>query len=311
MCGRRRSRGAAALSRALACYTFGVVLAFVTATSAASEVTLRHQGLVLNAGLDLAAGKQLTDGVILITHGGLAHRDMEMITALRGLLNQKGYSTLAINLSLGLNDRHGMYDCKITHRHRNTDAADEIGVWLEWLKQRGVTRVTLLGHSRGGAQTAYYAVEHHNPLVRNVVLIAPAIAENTSAAEYERRFGAPLAPVLARAQQVINSKHGPVLRPVGLMNCANTSATASSFMSYYGQSPGLDTPSLLPKLREPTLVLVAGSDEVVVGLDAKVAPLADGKRIQMKVIEGSNHTFQDIYAEEAIDAVDAFLKANK
>ena len=42
----------------------------------AKEVTLRHKGLTLNANLELVAGKTLADGVILITHGGLAHRDM-------------------------------------------------------------------------------------------------------------------------------------------------------------------------------------------------------------------------------------------
>ncbi len=77
----------------LICYTCAIALGIAAAANA-DEVTLRHKGLMLNASLDLAAGKQLTDGVMLITHGGLAHRDMEIITALQTLLKQKGYSTL-------------------------------------------------------------------------------------------------------------------------------------------------------------------------------------------------------------------------
>lgn len=279
------------------------------AAASANEVTLPHKGLTLNASLDLAAGKKPADGVILITHGGLAHRDMEMITALRTALHQKGYSTLAINLSLGIDRRHGMYDCQVTHRHRNGDAAEEIGAWVDWLKKQGVKRVTLLGHSRGGAQTAFYLAEQDQAVVDAVVLIAPAIAENTSAAEYQRRFQHPLAPALAQAQKLRKSGKGEaVLSHVGLLTCADTSATADAFVSYYGPSPGLDTPSLLPRLRKPTLVVVASNDEVVVGLDRKVAPLADGKHLQMKLIEGADHTFRDLYGDDAADAIDAFLK---
>lgn len=293
----------------LASYTCAIALGIAAAATHAGEVTLRHKGLTLNASLDLAADKQLADGVILITHGGLAHRDMEIITALRGLLNQKGYSTLAINLSLGVDRRHGMYDCQVTHRHRNTDAAEEIGAWVDWLKKQGAKDVTLLGHSRGGAQTALYAAEQGHASAKAVVLMAPAIRENTDAAEYQRRFQQPLAPVLERAQKLVKAGKGEaVLKRVGLLNCADSSATARAFVSYYGPSPGLDAPSLMPKLRKPTLVLVAGSDEVVVGLERKVAPLADGERIQMKVIEGADHTFRDLYADEAVEAIDAFLK---
>ena len=93
----------------------------------AKEVTFQRNGLTLNANLEFAAGKNFADGVILITHGALAHRGMEGITYLQNLLKERGYNTLAINLSFGLNDRHGMYDCKVTHRHRNDDAVDEIG----------------------------------------------------------------------------------------------------------------------------------------------------------------------------------------
>ncbi|NIR31732.1 MAG: alpha/beta hydrolase, partial [Gammaproteobacteria bacterium] len=57
-----------------------------------------------------------------------------------------------------------------------------IGLWLDWLKSRGARRVTLFGHSRGGAQTALYAAENDHELVEAVVLLAPATEENTNAA---------------------------------------------------------------------------------------------------------------------------------
>jgi pimeloyl-ACP methyl ester carboxylesterase len=286
-----------------------LLLAGVILPAAAREVTLDYRGLTLNADLELAAGRQLADGVILVTHGGLAHRDMESLIYLRGLLKERGYSTLAINLSLGLNNRHGMYDCKITHRHRNADAADEIGAWLAWLQDQGAKHVTLLGHSRGGAQTALYAAGHRHALVQKVVLLAPATRANSDAAGYQERFHKPLAPILSQARQrVKDGKGDSVLEHVDLLNCSDTSATAHSFVSYYGPDPRLDAIALIPKITQPLLVLVAGNDEVVVDLEKKLAALVDGKRVHMQVVEHSDHFFRDLYTDDAVDAIDAFLR---
>ncbi|HEX9628167.1 MAG TPA: hypothetical protein VGA00_14595 [Acidiferrobacterales bacterium] len=56
----------------------------------ADEVTLPYKGLTLNAELELVAGKKLADGVVLITHGGLAHRGMESIVYIQELLKERG-----------------------------------------------------------------------------------------------------------------------------------------------------------------------------------------------------------------------------
>jgi len=297
-------------TRTLARVACAIMLVVTAAAVQAKDVTLNHQGLALNANLELAAGKKPADGVILITHGALGHRRMEIVTSLQKLFKERGYSTLAINLSLGLSNRHGMYDCKVPHRHRYTDAADEIGVWVDWLKKQGVTRVAVLGHSRGGAQTAVYAAERDNALVKAVVLLAPAIGENTDAATYQQRFRQPLAPLLEKAQQLVKGgKGGTVIEHIGLLTCNDTSASADSFVSYYGPDPRLDTPHLLPKIRQPVFVVVASKDNVVVDLDKKVAPLADGKRVRMIVIDGANHLFHGFAIEDTVDAAVTFLKA--
>lgn len=280
----------------------------VVCTAQAKEVTLPYKGLTLNADLELAAGKKPADGVILITHGMLAHRDMESLVYLRNLFKEKGYNTLAINLSLGLNNRHDMYDCKVTHRHRQTDAADEIGAWVDWLKKQGAKRVAVLGHSNGGAQTALYASAHDNVSVKAVVLLAPATHDNNNAAAYQKRYKQPLAPVLEKAQKLVKAgKSATVLEHTDFLYCPDTSVTAEAFVSYHGPDR-LDTPSLLPKIKKPTLVVVAGNDDVVVGLEKKVAPLADGKRVQMKVIDSADHFFRDLYADDAVEAISTFLK---
>lgn len=287
-----------------------VVLTLSAAFVEAKEVTLPYQKLTLNANLELAADKKLSDGVIVITHGTLAHRGMEAIVYLQSLFKERGYNTLAINLSLGVDNRHDMYDCKATHRHRNEDAADEISAWVGWLKGQGVNNVAVLGHSRGGAQTALYAAQQDDAAVKAVVLLAPAIATNSSAADYEHRFNKPLAPILAKAQKLVAAGKGDaIMEHTDFLYCPDANVTAAAFASYYGGSPNLDTPAQIPGIQKPVFVVIAGSDEVVTGLDKLITPLADGKRVRMHVIDGSDHFFRDLFADDAVDAIDAFLKS--
>ena len=286
---------------------FSCLCALWVQPSAAREVTVDHQGLRLNANLELAAGKTITNGVVLITHGALAHNKMELIAYLQTLLLQKNLSSLAINLSLALNDRHGMYDCKIPQRHRNEDAAAEIGVWVNWLAKQGAKNIVLLGHSRGGAQTALYVARHDLSLVDAVILMAPATAQN-GAEGYENRFKIAWKPLHDRAQSLIQKNHSDtLLEHVGLLSCGDSSVSAASFVSYYGGAPDVDTPSLLPAITKPLLVLIAGGDEVVVDLAPRLAPLHDQKNLHVKTIESSDHLFRDLNADEAVDAIAEFL----
>ncbi len=273
----------------------------------ADEVTVLFKGLRLVANLQLAAGRQPADGVILLTHGGLAHGSMELMSELQALLAAKGRSSLAITLSLGLDNRHGMYDCAEPHRHTNNDALDEIGVWLHWLHEQGARHVVLLGHSRGGAQTALYAARRDSDLFDAVVLLAPA-TRNNGAAGYAARYGHDLAPLLTRARTLIDKQHGAeLLEHVGMMQCSDSRVSAASFVSYYACGDEDDTPSLLPAIHKPVLVLVAGGDELVTGLAPRVEPLLTGGRRQLRVIADSDHFFRNLNADDAVDAIDAFL----
>ncbi len=296
-------------TRYLACFVCVAALVFSTVNAGAEEVALQHKGLTLNANLELAAGQKTADGVILITHAGLAHGRMETIAYLQQLLKENGYSSLALTLSLGVDNRHGMFDCKATHRHRFTDGADEIGVWVDWLKRQGAKRVVLLGHSRGASQTALYATKQDSDLVRAVVLLAPDTQATNDAIAYQRRHNTALAPVLKKAQElVVAGKGDTLLEHTGILFCADASVSADTVVSYYGPDPNLDTPNLIPKIKKPTLIVVAGSDEVVIGFKDKFVALADSQRVQLQVVEGAGHFFRDLYTDDAVDAIQVFLK---
>ncbi len=57
----------------------GMLLLFASVSLQAKEVTQQYLGLTINANLELADGKALQDGVVLILHGTMAHNLMEIV----------------------------------------------------------------------------------------------------------------------------------------------------------------------------------------------------------------------------------------
>jgi hypothetical protein len=72
--------------------------------------------------------------------------------------------------------------------------------------------------------------------------------------------------------------------------------------------PRLDTPCLLPGIGRPVIVFAGIDDQVVKSLGKKLAPLADNRTIQMHVMEGADHSFCDLYADELVEAALAFVE---
>lgn len=136
----------------------------------AEEINLPYQGLTLNANLSVAPGRSLSDGVVLITHGSQAHSRLELIEGLQERLLEHGRNSLAISLSLGIDNRHGLWDCSVPSQYRHEDAIGEIGAWVEWLESRGANDIILMAHSRGGSQSLQYATEQDSAIIKSLVL---------------------------------------------------------------------------------------------------------------------------------------------
>jgi pimeloyl-ACP methyl ester carboxylesterase len=290
----------------------GLILIFTltaTAIPAQERITLQSGDLTLNGRLVLAAGQSLSDGVVLLTHGTLAHNAMETIQGLQGVFEDRGISSLAITLSLGISDRRGFYDCAVPSRHLHQDAVAEISLWTGWLQAQGARDITLMGHSRGGNQTAWFAAENGDAGFSRVILLAPMLADPvTDALAYETRYGRPLAEVLQGAQDKVTAGRGDELMQVpGLLFCRNAQASAATFMSYYAPEPRRDTASLLAAIRQPVLVIGGTADTVVPDLDVAIAPLADAENITLVMIADADHSFLDFSAEDVADAVEEFL----
>lgn len=288
-----------------------LLMAFLaTSPLLAETVSLEHNGLELSANLEAAEDNWQQGTVLLMTHGTLAHNKMEIMETLQGLFSERGLSSLAINLSLGLSGREGMYDCATPHTHRHTDAVEEIGLWLAWLKRQGVDSVVLLGHSRGGNQTARFAAEHDDAAVKGVILIAPQVwSEGKEEQDYQQRYGKALAPILARAEKLVaEGKGDSLLKPVDFIYCQDTAASANAFVSYYRPDPRMDTPTVIGEISKPVQVFAGSADTVVKGLGEKMAVAAKRDNVSFTTVDGADHFFRDLYAEDLADLSQAFIE---
>ncbi len=271
----------------------------------AEPVQIRHDGRTLNADLTVPQGGDVRNGLVVLVHGTLMHGRMEIMAALQKGLAERGVGSLAITLSLGIDDRRGPYDCATPHRHMLDATAAEIGAWTRWAKERGAARVDLAGHSRGGAQAAYAAAMGAAPDIRRLLLIAPTTFDAAVVATgYEKVFGLPLAPLLAGAAGIAATPDA-LLRPIGFLSCRDAAVAPRTFIDTYTVPERHDTPTLLARVSQPVLVAIAGNDEVVRGLDRVQAVPG---RVHVVSIDGADHQFRDLYGDDLADTMAAFVK---
>jgi pimeloyl-ACP methyl ester carboxylesterase len=265
----------------------------VPAAVSAEPVQIKPSLLRLNGNLELAEGRTEADGAAVVLHGALSHHGHGTIEALQKNLRERGITTLAITLSLGIDSRQGDRACDVVHDYALAGVRRELGLWIAWLNAQGARAIDLVGFSQGGAQVAALAREF--PAVRSVVLLAPTFASADELAEaYQRRYGIPLAPRLERA------KAAPLQKSiVDFLSCPQAPVLGLAFLDGYREFPA----RLAAETGRSTLVVIAGSDDVVPGLEAKLP--ADARRV---IIDGAGHLFADRHGEQAADAIAGFLK---
>lgn len=278
---------------------------------AADRVELEHDDMNLIGHMETAPGNSVEDGAVLMVHGTLAHGQMEIMSSMQELLRDAGYNSLAINLSLGQDAREGMYDCDSTHRHKHEDAVDEIAAWVEWLKGEGAERLAVMGHSRGGNQVARYLADQPDPMVEKAVLLAPQTwSEGYYAKDYKANYDTELAPLLDKAEALVEQGKGDEILEMDFIYCPDTRAEAASVVSYYREDPRMDTPTVLGEVSVPTLVVVAEADTTVTDLEEKMEERVEDDHVQMTVVGGADHMFRDLFLYDAADAATDFIGWN-
>jgi pimeloyl-ACP methyl ester carboxylesterase len=286
------------------------VFIFCISITFAEEVTLPLNGLTLNANLEIAEGKKMSDGVVLIMHSFLAHNRMEIIKASQDAFLENEQNSLAINLSLGVDNRHGNYDCFVPIRFKLSDAYGDLDAWISWLSAQGVKKIVLMGHSISANQILNYVVKRKNPAITGLVLLAPNTRGTASSpVRYKESYGANLAEVLERANKLIaDGKKDQLMTETDFGFCPKTSVSADAFVAFYQKEPEFWNAHLyLPQLKVPVLIVAASNDEHQPNIDKQIKPYVDNKKVFLTIVEGSGHFFQDLNIEDAIEKAVEFV----
>jgi len=284
------------------------LLAFLTHPAKAKEVKIKHNSLILNANLNLAPKKSIASGVVLMLHGTMAHKDMEIMRNLQDMLIERGISNLAINLSLTKENRHGMNDCAGPHRHRDSNAIKEIKLWVDWLKARGAKTITVLGHSRGGNQVARYVANKPDVTVKRIVVISPGTWKpGKSARRYKKNFSKELSSLLKKAHTFVKAGKGDtIMANVDFLYCPKTKVAAATFINYYEKFQDRDTPSVIKRIKLPVLAVVGDKDPVVPKFASRMKKSSQAN-VKLIIVEDAGHFFRDLFGEDLADAIAQFI----
>lgn len=275
--------------------------------AAAERVSLEHDGLTLVAHLQQVAPPE--DGVVLILHGTLAHGRMEMLAAIQDLLAEQSINSLAVNLSYGIDDRTGMFECDRPVTHGLGAHFAELDAWLAWLSAEGYGPVVLLGHSRGGNQVARFYADQAPEAVAGLILVAPGTYDpEQAAANFAEQAGLPLLTRLDQARELLRMDQAETLMSEGrFLYCAELAVSPEAFLGYYEPNPAHDTPTVVAGLAIPTLVIIGSEDTVVADLPERMAEVPARDNLAVVTIDGADHFFRDFFADDVVEAVVEFI----
>ncbi len=267
--------------------------------SVAGSVQINQTELKLNGNLIAAEDKQQT--VFIILHGTWAHAAMELPATLQALLTDEGYASLAITLSLGVDDRQGFFDCELPVVQGHEGAIDELHAWYLFLREQGYSNVVLIAHSRGGAQGALFLQRYPQDKLSALVLLAPMTWEkNAEVTAYHDKYGVNLNKLLAQAGQYRQAGKD-LFTPPGILYCENIPVSPHAFISYYSGLPEKNTPILLADTLIPTVVYLGSEDALNIGFAKQQDLFVNNSNITVVNIDGADHFFRDLYADELIE----------
>jgi pimeloyl-ACP methyl ester carboxylesterase len=291
----------------------GLLSAVLLVTAVRAEpVSYDYLGLGVVGNLEVAPGRSLKDdGAVLLVHDSLAHHNDMLMKRLQTSLAAKGVNSLAISLSLGLNQRKGPFDCGGEHDHRHGDAGDEIVAWAEWLQQKGASKVALAGLGRGATQVALGVVERPDLPVSQLALVTPpALSPAAISARYQREFGQPLSRVLEPARKLVDDGEGDTLiNAPGFLTCKPARTTAAAFVDYYGGDHRQDIINLLPEVKQQTLIVTADADPDSQKFEQTPMLNSGTKLILREAGQGVNPGFTGDSSERLADLLATFLKS--
>ncbi len=231
---------------------------------------------------------------VLVLHGFLQTSAFPTIASMVDALSSAGYTVLAPTLSLGISRRNRSLPCEAVHLHTLDDDTAEVAFWVNWLVQRGHTRIVLVGHSFGNLQLLTYLGRDPSPAVKQVLMISLTDVEVKQNAPQRARLAEDLRDRVARGDNaLVEAEFG---------HCRKYVSPPAALLSYMR----LSRRSILDSLASspvPAAAIMGGNDDRM-GSDWIDRLVARG--IAVRVIPGASHFFDNQYE---FDLQEALLQA--
>lgn len=228
---------------------------------------------------------------VLILHGFLQTQNNATVSNLGAALATEGLSVLAPTLSLGISQRRQSLSCETPHPHHFDADVAEVEFWVNWLLQRGVKSIILIGHSTGNVQMLAYANQYPHQEIKKFIAV--------SLIEFAREFGGKQNTLQFRQAQKKVKQGDTRLDDYNLSYCNKYVAPADAYLSY----ASWDASKILAGIRalKIPVVIIAGDadDRMRHGWLDKLKALP----VKISTVKGANHFFSDIHEFELHDRV--------
>lgn len=168
----------------------------------------------------------------------------------------------------------------------------DIRAALDWLEERGLTRIGLFGRSLGGSKVVYYQSVTEDPRVATVLSIAPSALSGSVNREIGAR-GPDFAAQVEEAGRLVAEGKGHQLLWVPFLGMGDVPMSAATMWDAVGPEERYALLTHGPRLRVPLLLLRGDADanlEVVAGSDRLAQTLAGRPSVRSVLVPGGNHS---------------------
>jgi esterase/lipase len=278
---------------------FIIIILSASFNTLAEPVSIKFEELTVNANLINAEDKSAP--FYLILHGTWAWQGMELIASIQELLADEAVGSMAVTLSLGIDNRKGFLGCPGTISAVHQQSYEELHQWFKYLEKLGYKNIILMAHSRGGSQAAGFANAYPNDKLQKLVLLAPmAWNKQKIHLQYQKNFSVNLDALLEQADQL---KPQQMMKSIDILYCKKQNVTAESLLSYYSDKIQKNTWDLVKNLPMPVDVFLGSEDPLSKLFSESIANKDIPINLKIKTIIGADHFFRDLYLEDVIESV--------
>ncbi len=175
---------------------------------------------------------------------------------------------------------------------RVSESPLDLAAWIDFLHQRGLARVGVLGHSLGAVKAIYTLSGDNPPDVAALVAVSPprlsyaSFCESARAEEFLRTFAA--------AEQHVAAGNPDTLMQIQIP--LPSYVTAAGYLDRYGPEERYNVLRHLDRVARPTLVTYGStevqSDAAFRGMPEAIERLTASKNsLQLAVIAGADHIY--------------------